>query len=46
MASLVGRTPAVAGVSSCGAVAVHHVIYSQTRDQTCVPCIGRQILYY
>ena len=27
-----------------GLVALRHVEFSQTRDQTCVPCIGRQIL--
>ena len=25
-------------------VALHHVVSSQSRDQTCVPCIARQIL--
>ena len=37
------------GLSSCGGmglVAPQHVESSQTRDQTHVPCIGRQILYH
>ena len=44
------------GSSSCGTqaqqlwrmglVAPRHVGYSRTRDQTCVPCIGRQILFF
>ena len=29
-----------------GLVAPRHVVSSQTRDQTCVPCIGRWILYH
>ena len=35
--------------SSCGArgsVALQHVGTSWTRDQTCVPCIGRQIVIH
>ena len=37
---------AVLGLSSCGAWALllPAVVSSQTRDRTCVPCIGRQIL--
>ena len=31
-------------LSSCSSVAPWHVGSSQTRDQTCVPCIGRRIL--
>ena len=44
------------GFSNCGAwaqllrcinlVALRHVGSSWTRDQTCVPCIGRQILIH
>ena len=37
------------GLSSCGGmglVAPQHVESSQTRDQTHVPCIGRQILFW
>ena len=36
-------------LSRCGAcqlAAPQHVEYSQTRDQTCVPCIVRQILVH
>ena len=33
-------------VVAYGLVALQHVGYSQTRDGTCVPCIGRQILYH
>ena len=33
-------------VSSCGLVAPWHVVSSQTRDQTRVSCIVRQILYH
>ena len=29
-----------------GLVALQHVGYSQTRDRTCVPCIGRWILHH
>ena len=29
-----------------GSAALWHVASSQTRDQTCVSCIGRQILYH
>ena len=48
------RLEALAGFNSCrtpvqwlwhtGLVVPQHVESSQTRDQTCVPCIGRQIL--
>ena len=31
-------------LSSCGLVALWYVGSSQTRDQTCVPCTGRQTL--
>ena len=30
--------------SSCDAWAELHVVFSQTKDQTHVPCIGRQII--
>jgi hypothetical protein len=39
------QTLELAGFNSCGAwtsAAPWHVASSQTRDQTCVPCIGRQ----
>ena len=48
------RLEGLAGFNSCralaqwlwhtGLVVPQHVESSQTRDQTCVPCIGRQIL--
>ena len=31
---------------ACQLVAAQHVDYSQTGDQTCVPCIVRQILFH
>ena len=39
----------VHGLSSCGGmglVAPQHVESSRTKDQTHVPCIGKQILYH
>ena len=34
------------GLGSMGLVAPQHVESSRTRDGTCVPCIGRQILIH
>ena len=41
-----GSVVAACGLSSCGTwlSCSMHVEYSRTKDQTCVPCIGRQIL--